>query len=68
MIGRSKTPKGLMDAADLRRLVLRFPERKAEQGPVVDALRRLDASPHAFQAWQTLVAEEILPEDEDTGF
>ncbi len=68
MIGRSKTPKGLIDAADLRRLVLRFPELKAEEGPVGDALRRLDAPPQAFKAWQTLVAEEILPEDEDTGF
>ena len=68
MIGRSKTPKGLMDAADLRRLVLAFPELKTDEGPVADALRRLDAPPQAFKTWQTLVAEEILPEDEDTGF
>jgi hypothetical protein len=68
MIGRSKTPKGLMDAADLRRLVLTFPQLKTDEGPVTDALRRLDAPSHAFKTWQTLVAEEILPEDEDTGF
>ncbi len=68
MIARPKTPKGLMDAADLRRLVLRFPELKAMEGPVADALSRLDAPSPAFMAWERLVAEEILPEDEEAGF
>lgn len=68
MIARPKTPKGLTDAADLRRLVLRFPELKAEEGLVADALRRLEAPSQAFNAWETLVGEEILPEDEDIGF
>jgi hypothetical protein len=49
-------------------LVLRFPELKAEEGLVADALRRLDAPSQAFKAWQELVAEEVLPEDEDAGF
>ncbi len=68
MIGRPKTAKGLMDAADLHRLLLRFPKLKTETGPVADTLRRLGAPPQALEAWQTLVAQEILPEDEDTGF
>ena len=50
MIGRPKTPKGLMDAADLRRLLLTFPELKAEEGSVVQALRRRDATGAAFDA------------------
>ena len=33
MIGRSKTPKGLMDTADLHRLLLTFPELKSDEGP-----------------------------------
>lgn len=68
MISRPKTPKGLMDAADLRRLLLRFPELKADEGAVVETLRRLDASGEALEAWRDLVAEEIAPEDEDAGF
>ena len=68
MIGRSKTPKGLIDAADLRRLLLKFPELKAGEGAVAQALRKVDAPPEALAAWRALVAEEILPEDEDAGF
>ena len=68
MISRPKTPKGLMDAADLRRLLLTFPELKAEQGPISDALRVMQAPEEAFDAWRSLVAEEILPEDEEAGF
>jgi hypothetical protein len=68
MTGRPKTPKGFLDAADLRRLLLRFPELKADLGPVATSLQGLAASAQAFEAWQALVAEEILPEDEDAGF
>ena len=68
MIGRTKTPKGLMDAADLRRLLLTFPELKSEEGSVVGALRGMKAPAAAFEAWRELVAAEIFPEDEDAGF
>jgi hypothetical protein len=68
MVARPKTPKGLIDAADLRRLLLRFPELKVEEGPVAEALRGMKAPDEAFDAWRDLVAEEILPEDEDAGF
>ena len=68
MIGRPRTPKGLMDAADLRRLLLRFPELKTGEGAVSEALRSMGAPDEALDAWHALVAEEILPEDEDAGF
>ena len=68
MTARPKTPKGLIDAADLRRLLLRFPELKVDEGPVAEALRGMEAPDRAFVAWRDLVAEEILPEDEDAGF
>ena len=68
MISRLKTPKGLMDGADLRRLLLTFPELKAEEGPVCEALRGMQAPGEAFDAWRDLVGEEILPEDEEAGF
>lgn len=68
MVTRPNTRKGMMDAADLRGLLVRFPELKAEEGPVADALRRVEAPDAALRAWQDLVAQEILPEDEDAGF
>lgn len=68
MISRPRTAKGLMDAADLRRLLLAFPELKAAEGPVAEVLLGMDAPGEAFDAWRELVAEEILPEDEDAGF
>jgi hypothetical protein len=68
MVSRPKTPRGLMDEADLRRLLLTFPELKADHGPVSEALSGIQPPPEAFEAWRGLVAEEILPEDEDAGF
>jgi len=68
MIGRPKTPKGLMDAADLRRLLLTFPELKAEEGPVSETRRGMQAPSEALDAWREMVSEDILPEDEESGF
>ncbi|HXG13121.1 MAG TPA: nucleotidyl transferase AbiEii/AbiGii toxin family protein [Gemmataceae bacterium] len=68
MIGRQHKPKGLIDRADLFRLLLTFPELKQEQGPVADCLRAAGASAEVLAEWKRLVAEEILPEDEDEGF
>ena len=39
MVSRPNTAKGMIDGADLRRLLLAFPELKAEEGPVADSLR-----------------------------
>ena len=65
LVSRPNTRKGLMDAADLRGLLLSFPELKSAEGPVADALRAAAASPPALNAWQDLVTQEILPEAED---
>lgn len=65
---RHKTAKGLIDGADLRRLLIRFPELKTEQGPVADCLREAQASPPILAAWKELVGQEILPEDDDAGY
>ncbi len=68
MTRRPRTPKGLTDAADLRRLLLAFPELKSEEGAVHSALQAMSAPKEAFEAWRELVAEELLPDDEDAGF
>lgn len=68
MASRTNTPKGLTDGADLRRLLLAFPELKSVEGPVADALRVAEASEAVHQAWRELVAQEILPDDEDSGY
>jgi hypothetical protein len=65
LVNRDKTPKGATDLADLRRLLLAFPELKAAGGAVEDRLRASGASPAALAAWGRLVAEEIRPGDED---
>ena len=67
MVSRRNTPKGMTDAADLRRLLLAFPELKTAEGRVADTLQRGGASDEALYAWRDLVAQEIEPDDE-TGF
>ncbi len=68
MIGRQHKPKGLIDRADLYRLLLTFPDLKTDEGPVADRLRAAQASDDVLAAWKELVAEEIEPEDEDGEF
>jgi len=65
MVGRSKTAKGMTDIADLRRLILTFPELKTEQGLVADALHAAGSEPPVLEAWQDLVKQEIEPDDND---
>lgn len=68
MKGRSKTAKGLQDEVDLRRLLLTFPNLKSAHGPVRDRLQAAGVTPEVLRAWEELVAQEILPEDEDAGY
>jgi hypothetical protein len=68
MVSRPKTAKGMMDQADLRRLLLVFPELRTEIGPVAETLHASAASEAALSAWKELLSQEILPEDEDAGF
>jgi hypothetical protein len=65
---RLTSAKGHTDRADLARLFETFPELKREAGPVADCLRAASAPREVMAAWKKLVAEEILPEDEDGGF
>jgi hypothetical protein len=68
MVSRRKKPKGLIDQADLARVLLTFPELKEEEGPVAERLRAAGADETVMAAWKDLVAQEILPEDEDEKF
>ena len=61
-IGR---PKAFTDRRDVASLLLRFPELKREPGPVGDRLRAAGVEPDVLDAWQAIVASEILPEDDD---
>ena len=65
MVSRPKTAKGLTDAADLRRLLLAFPELKLEQGVVTDRLTEPGTPPEALAAWHDLVHEEIIADDDE---
>jgi hypothetical protein len=68
MSQRKHKPKGLIDQADLFRLLLTFPELKTLKGPVAERLHASAASPEVLAAWKELVAQEILPEDQDDKF
>lgn len=65
---RGKTPKGTIDMADLRRLLIALPVLKQETGPVMARLLAASASAEALDAWKKLVAENIEPDDEDGGY
>ncbi len=71
-VGRPKTAKGLIDLADLRRLLLRFPEFKVQNGAVADRLGQMVAAGEEAAAvvdmWQQTVAEDIEPSDDESEF
>lgn len=68
MVSRGKKPKGMIDHANLARLLLAFPELKVEKGRVAERLRAPNATTEVMAAWKELVAQEILAEDEDEGY
>ena len=65
---RRGTPKSGTDWRDLAVLLLSFPELKSAAGPVRDRLEAAAASSRDLNAWNELVGQEILPEDEDEAF
>jgi hypothetical protein len=65
---RQGKPKAGSDWRDLAMLLLTFPELKTTEGPVAERLRAADASAEVMAAWQELVAQEILPEDDADEF
>jgi hypothetical protein len=65
---RSGKPKAGTDWRDLANLLLTFPKLKQEEGPVAERLRAAGADESVMAAWKEIVAQEILPEDEDEKF
>ena len=68
LVRRSGKPKSGTDWRDLAALLLTFPNLKTDLGPVRDRLDAAGATPAALEKWTELVAQEILPEDEDAEF
>lgn len=71
MSERRGRPKSWTDWADLARLLLAFPELKTETGVVRERLERAvseGADAKVLETWQELAIQEIIPEDEDSGF
>jgi hypothetical protein len=64
----SGKPKAGTDWRDVAMLLLTFPELKAAEGPVAERLRAHGAGEDVLSAWTELVAQEILPEDDDEEF
>jgi len=64
-VSRQGKPKSFTDRRDLAVLLLRFPELKADHGAVRECLVASEASAEALRAWESVVAQGIVPEDED---
>jgi hypothetical protein len=65
---RRGQPKSGTDWRDLAMLLLTFPELKTDSGPVLNALRVLDASEEVIRTWRELIAQEIRVPDPDSEF
>jgi hypothetical protein len=65
---RRGKPKAGTDWRDLAMLLLTFPELKSDSGPVVERLQAAGADPAVLTVWKEMVAQEILPEDEEDDF
>ena len=68
MVDRVHKPKGLIDRADLYRVLLAFPELKSEVGPVAKRLRVAKAPLEVWQAWKELVRQQITAESDEDKF
>jgi hypothetical protein len=68
MVDRPGTPREMTDLADLRRLLLTFPELKAREGKVASRLRESGAPDFVLDAWHVVVESEIEAEDYSAGF
>jgi len=65
---RRGKPKSGTDWRDLALLLLKFPGLKEESGPVRDRLIAAGVGPSLLDAWAAVVAQEILPEEEDEDY
>ena len=62
---RRNRPKGDTDRADLRRLLLAFPDLKVEWGEVAARLREMRAPEATLAVWRELATSPIEPDDDD---
>lgn len=62
---RRGQPKSGTDWRDLAELLLRFPDLKRDPGPVTDRLLAAGVDSAVMATWQSLVAQEILPREEE---
>ncbi len=67
LVHRAGRPKAGTDLVDVQRLLLTFPDLKAEDGPVLDRLRHLRASEGVVSRWREIARAPIEP-DEDEGY
>jgi hypothetical protein len=65
---RRGKPKAGTDWRDLAMLLLTFPELKSESGAVTEKLRLLAASEEVMNEWRELVAQKIIPSNDDDEF
>jgi hypothetical protein len=65
---RRGKPKAGTDWRDIAMLLLTFPELKSTSGAVNDALKTLGATAEEMKTWRELVAQEIIPPNDDEEF
>lgn len=63
--GRRSTAKGATDLADLRRLLVAFPDLKSNDGPVRVRLVAMGVDDATVSAWSDLVEQPIATDDGD---
>jgi hypothetical protein len=66
--GRRGQPKSGTDWRDVAMLLLAFPELKQDPSVVRDCLHAAGADAAALAAWEELVAQEIVPENDEGEF
>lgn len=67
MVHRAGRPKAGTDLVDVQRLLLAFPDLKAEEGIVLDRLRQMSISEDVLSRWREIARSSIEP-DEDEGY
>jgi hypothetical protein len=65
---RKGKPKAGTDWRDIAYLLLKFPELRVEEGSVFQALLAAKVSDDIVQTWRQLIAEEIVPDEDDEEF
>jgi hypothetical protein len=62
---RKGKPKAGTDWRDIAYLFLKYPELRVAEGPVLESLVAARASEDILKTWRELIAEEIVPDEED---